>query len=199
MEGYYRIHVNAHQMLHDRKYTELVSGKKATTYEEFCEMFVNNGTLDKDGLNFIRMRNDTDFISVFFTNDESIGIKSIITIAERMTANKIQHSILVYPKNLTASAKKYMEKTNKLRIEAFSEDELRINITKHELMPVHQVLTAQQKAEFLTSAKLNEEQLAKISGSDPVAKYYGMRRGDVVRIIRRSDTAGKSVTFRVCG
>src|SRR6478609_9822342 len=205
----FNVYSNAQEMLIDRKYTDIVSGKYCTTFEEFEQNYFQYGTLDKDAMCFVRMKTedtslkgkrkkDPSFISVYFTTEESIGIKHIVTVSEKMIASKISHCVLIYPKNITSSAKKYMEKTAKLKIEAFSEEDLSINITKHVMMPQHEVLTTSEKKQFLSNSHLKEEQLPKISANDPVAKYYGMRRGDVVKSTRNSDTSGRSISFRLC-
>jgi len=106
--------------------------------------------------------------------------------------------IMIILGKLSSQAKNKIEEINKeIQLEIFTVNELIVNITEHELVPKHILLTQDEKNELMKRYKIQKNQLPKILVSDPVARYLGLRRGDVVKIIRNSETAGKYITYRM--
>jgi DNA-directed RNA polymerase subunit H len=69
--------------------------------------------------------------------------------------------------------------------------------TTHQLVPKHEVLTQDERKEVLEMFGVDKEKLPKMLDSDPVSKEIGAKKGDVIRIIRKSETAGENVYYRV--
>jgi len=78
-----------------------------------------------------------------------------------------------------------------------AEEEREINILKHDLVPEHTIMAAEEIKELLTKLAINVTQLPKILTTDPVVKTMGAKAGDVLRIDRKSPTAGKTTYYRL--
>lgn len=71
------------------------------------------------------------------------------------------------------------------------------DILKHELVPEHIIMNEKEKEELFEKLKIKSHNLPKILSNDPVVKAIDAKEGDVLKIIRKSLTAGVSVYYRV--
>ncbi|MCP9261868.1 DNA-directed RNA polymerases I, II, and III subunit RPABC1 [Dirofilaria immitis] len=192
----WRVRKTVMQMCHDRGY--LVTQEELDqTLENFKETFGDKPSErhpSRNELTVLVAHNDdpTDQMFVFFPEDSKIGIKTIKAICQQMQEQAITRAIIVVQTGMTPSAKQAIaDMAPKYTLEQFLEAELMVNITEHELVPEHVVMTNEEKNELL------DTQLPRIQQSDPVARYFGLRRGQVVKIIRPSETAGRYITYRL--
>ncbi|VDN98297.1 unnamed protein product [Rodentolepis nana] len=142
----------------------------------------------------------SDTLYVFLPDEDRVNMKTIRSYVDQMQQEQCTKAILILrDAGLTPAAKSAIAEllSNKITMECFYENELMVNITEHKLVPEHIVLTAEEKQELLDTYRLKESQLPKMQSSDPVARYYGMKRGQVVRINRPSETAGRYITYRI--
>ena len=133
---------------------------------------------------------ESNQLFVFFPEDEKVGVKPIKVYTDRMRSESVSNALMVLRVDITPFAKQAVqEMSDSFRIEHFKESELLVDITQHQLVPTHQVLTPNEKSELLKRYRLKETQLPRIQPNDPVARYCEMKRGMVVKIIRPSETA----------
>lgn len=138
-------------------------------------------------------------IYVEFLAEPSVGIKEMRNFVHVLGDHHHKTGILVYQTSMTPSANKIVQTVaSQFAIETFQESDLIVNITHHELVPKHIVLSPAEKAELLKRYRLKDSQLPRIQMADPVARYLGLRRGQVVKIIRRSETSGRYASYRIC-
>ncbi len=76
-------------------------------------------------------------------------------------------------------------------------EEVRFNVLNHVNVPLHELLQEDEVAALLKRYAIVREQLPKIRNVDPAVRVVGGQPGQVVRITRRSPTAGVAVAFRL--
>ncbi|XP_055351234.1 DNA-directed RNA polymerases I, II, and III subunit RPABC1-like [Paramacrobiotus metropolitanus] len=190
------------QMCHDRGYL-VAQHELDQTIDDFSEHFGNKPSERKPARNdlliLVQHANDpTEQLLVFWPEEPKVGIKPIKTYFQQMQEQSVSRAIIVIKQGMTPIAKSALnDMAPKYIMEHFTEAELMFNVTEHELVPKHVLLSPEEKQELLTRYKLKENQLPRMQLGDPVARYFGMKRGQVVKIIRASETAGRYVTYRL--
>lgn len=110
------------------------------------------------------------------------------------------HMIIVSEKLNHASAKSLQEayKLAKVKVHLFNINEVMINISKHVLVPKHEVLTKEEEQQVLVQYMSTKTQLPWILRTDPIARYLGLEPGQIVRITTTSPTSGQYTSYRTC-
>lgn len=113
--------------------------------------------------------------------DLKIGIETIRAIEKLLPMHET--IIVVYAGSITSAAKTVASLYPKLQF--FHVRELHHNITKHEFVPKHTLMSDSEAEEFLARHKFTRDQLPKLSVSDPLAKYFHFKPGSLIRIRRK--------------
>ena len=107
-------------------------------------------------------------------------------------------SISTTVKSLLNKYDKFFQK-NGGQLQYFTLQQLMFNPTKHEYVPTHTKLTEEEAKEFMkeymTRTKMH---MHAILQSDPIAKWIGLKHGDIVKINRYNENSGESFSYRSC-
>ncbi len=147
-------------MLKDRGY--IISEKKlAQTKQEFS----NENIVSRDSLNMMyskrKAEGDTavedgsDKIFVLFPNEEKLSVDTLEKISIMMLQHSVYNAIVVI-KGSTPLSRRDLEKLKPCEIELFHQNELLVNITEHELVPKHFVLSENEKHELLKKYRVKD-------------------------------------------
>ena len=125
--------------------------------------------------------------------ETTVGINSINRLGKAMKDVELERGIIVTDGRYTHAVK---QGAKKKKIELLPKTFPAFDIFQHKLVPKQEILSEEEKSELLLKFKVQPYQLPQISSVDPTVKTIGAKPGDVLRIKRRSPTAGEHIAYR---
>ena len=124
---------------------------------------------------------------------ETVGVRFLHQLKKSMEAEGAERGIIIARSQYSYAAKTDARSSD---IELVPRIFPSFDIFEHALVPLHEVLTEEERKEVLAQYRVQPHQLPWILVSDPGVKAIGGKPGDIVRITRDGATAGKYVSYR---
>ncbi len=71
----------------------------------------------------------------------------------------------------------------------------KIDVLLHELVPKHYLLTKEESKNLLEKYKITMSDLPQMFDNDPVSMAIGAKEGDIIKIVRDSNTTVKKINY----
>ena len=123
----------------------------------------------------------------------TIGVAYIKQLKKVMEEEKIERALVVTSGRYTQAARVNARKGG---IELIPRIFPSFNIFDHVLVPKHEIVKPDEREKLLKEYRVQPYQFPHLKASDPAVLAVGAKPGDIVRIIRDSQTAGKYVSYR---
>lgn len=138
---------------------------------------------------------------VYLSNEKKVGIRTIRLLLGHMEEGQYEAALCVFISPPTPFAKRELvalqQETPARWVELFFTAELRIDITQHQLVPRHVLLSTEEAEAVLKQYKASHQHIPKILLTDPMARYLGLRQGQMVRVERKMGNQGQLPMYRV--
>jgi len=126
-------------------------------------------------------------------NQATIGIIAMNALYKVMKEKEINRAIVVTEGRYTHAAKQGAKKKN---VELLPKSFPVFDIFEHVLVPKHEILSEKEKEQLLAQYKVQPYHMPQIKSTDPAVKAIGAKPGDILKIIRKSSTAGEHIAYR---
>lgn len=192
---YYLARKTLMEMLKDRGFS-VPSSDLNLSLHDF--RLIHGQSPDVDRLRFAvtHLSDPSKRILVIFCGMGSVKVTTIRYIASQIVnKDTLTGLILVLQSQMTNQAQKALELLP-FKVEIFQITDLLINVTRHVMKPKHRLLTDQEKQKLLKKYSIEAKQLPRMSKKDAIARYYGLEKGQVVKISYTGGITDSYVTYR---
>ena len=150
----------------------------------------NYEIINKEEDQIVALKPDGNQIIVFLSDSLKFNVKNIQMYISIMDEMQIFHAIIVYKETITAFTKKAIEQSLEMTFELFAVEDLQYNITKHILQPKFECLPTEESTNF---KKQYGNRFPTLRRDDPISRFYGYNKGDVIKITRPNNYISYSI------
>lgn len=164
---------NKQQLLDPQQSTKKVEDRGDSTYT----IKANNG--------------DTFAIKIVFQRISATGKQSVVSEFFKEYA---QYKKIIVARDFNNKIADYVARHH---TQIFKEASLLDNLIDYRDQPKFELLSPSEMDKFKAEYNATDYTTKKMLRSDPIAKYYALRKGDIIRIIRPSPTSGEAIDYRI--
>jgi DNA-directed RNA polymerase subunit H (RpoH/RPB5) len=139
------------------------------------------------------IKNKKVYIKIFDYKISSINKTS--PIGEFISKYEKEYKFLVV-QDISTRAQDMVD-SYETQVEIFKFNKLQSDITEHDYVPQHVILTKEEGDKVLEAYRARKRDMPLIRSNDPVAKYYNVKPGEIVKIFRPSPSTSKIVAYRL--
>lgn len=142
----------------------------------------------------IKSETSNAIYNVMIVNGKISTINKIIGFDNFINLSNNQNRIFIGNNISQKAFKQFLEKKNS---EVFFEKDLMIDIVKHKYQPKFKLLSDEEKQQKLKDYNIESKFESKMLSTDPIARYFNAKPGDIFRIKRPSTFSGESFHYRL--
>ena len=187
LERLQQVYKTTLEMLKDRGYAMKSHFKKDVpilpSNEQLLEMYNENNC------KMVVSKNKKETTTVYFYWSK-VGVNEVKDLFTTLQEDGVNHVILVTNEHLTSYATKEMKLLGKnMEKEIFYFNQLAFNITKHHIVPKHELLNEKETKLFVKNIG---KKIPHILTTDPVCRYFNGKPDQIFRIYRKHE-----ITYRI--
>ncbi|KAL1220766.1 DNA-directed RNA polymerases IV and V subunit 5B [Cardamine amara subsp. amara] len=192
---YYLARRTTMELLRDRGY-EVSDEHVNLSLQDFRALYGECPDVDQLRISAQHCSDSSKKIKVVFCGSGMVKVNEMRGIAaDVLSQETITGLILVLQSHITNQALKAVELFS-FKVELFQITDLLVNVTKHVLRPKHEVLNEKEKESLLNKFSIEEKQLPVLLKNDAIVRYYGLEKGQVVKVTYKGQLGESHVTYR---
>jgi len=172
---------------------ETLEEKRVALLIKYRNLKVDSVERDDEKIVYNASHGDKTYVILCVLNQKTIGIAYVRELRELVDKEGADKGILVGNGKYTYSAK---STSAKIGMELIPRTLPIFDLFEHEDVPMHEVLTDEERKVVLENFHAKPYQFPWIKASDPISIILGAEPGDIIRAIGKSHTAGRSESYR---